>query len=43
MRGAIRDLKKLKTIHHQRMAYIEEGSGDLIVFRRGRAIADRRR
>ena len=35
MSGAFKDRKKFKTIHGKRMAYIEEGSGDPIVFLHG--------
>lgn len=35
MSGAFKDRKKFKNIHGKRMAYIEEGSGDPIVFLHG--------
>jgi haloalkane dehalogenase len=35
MSGAFKDRKKFKTIHGKRMAYLEEGSGDPIVFLHG--------
>ena len=35
MSGAFKDRKKFKTIHGKQMAYIEEGSGDPIVFLHG--------
>ena len=35
MSGAFEDRKKFKTIHGKRMAYIEEGSGNPIVFLHG--------
>ena len=35
MSGAVKDRKEFKTIHGKRMAYLEQGSGDPIVFLHG--------
>ena len=35
MAGAFKDRKKFKTVHGKQMAYIEEGTGDPIVFLHG--------